>query len=174
MILFSDNDSQGENQMSLDDAHERLSRRGAAMRPSKTPLPPSLAVWTGYLLSRAAQQCQEHFDALVEPLGIRGRHFKVLAVLGEERPLSQVEIGERLGVDRNTMVILLDDLENLGLVLRRRDPSDRRAHCVSLTDAGQDVLAQGTQTARRTNDEVLSPLTAEERAQLHTLLSRLF
>ena len=146
----------------------------ASTRAKNVPLPPSLSVWTGYLLSRAAQQCRDYFDALVEPLGIKGRHFSVLAVLGEEKPLAQIEIGERLGVDRNTIVLLLDDLEERGLVTRRRDPRDRRAHLVALTDAGRDVLGQGTDMARRTNDEVLSPLSADERGQLHALLSRLF
>ena len=145
-----------------------------AARAKSVPLPESLSVWTGYLLGRANLQCRSYFDALAEPLGINGRHFGVLAVLGEEKPLSQVEIGERLGVDRNTIVLLLDDLEGKSLVTRRRDPSDRRAHLVSLTDMGRDVLEQGTALARRTNDEVLSPLSAEERTQLHRLLLRLF
>ena len=146
----------------------------AGTRAKSAPLPPSLSVWTGYLLTRAAQQCRSYFDALTEPLGIHGRHFSVLAVLGEEKPLAQVEMSERLGIDRNTMVLLLDDLEARGLVTRRRDPRDRRAHQVSLTDAGRDVLAQSTALARRTNEEVFAPLSAEERAQLHALLSRLF
>ena len=136
--------------------------------------PPSLAVWTGYLLSRAAQQCQELFEALMEPDRIRGRHFRVLAVLGEGESLSQLEIGERVGIDRNTMVLLIDDLEGRGLVTRRRDPEDRRAHRVSLTETGKNILARGTEMARRTNDEVFAPLSPDERAQLHALLSRLF
>ena len=144
-----------------------------ATRAKSAPLPPSLSVWTGYLLGRAAQQCRSYFDALAEPLGIHGRHFSVLAVLGEGRPMAQVEMSERLGIDRNTMVLLLDDLEARRLVTRRRDPRDRRAHLVSLTDAGRDVLAESTGLARRTNDEVFAPLSAEERAQLHSLLSRL-
>ncbi len=139
----------------------------------KIPLPPSLSLWTGYLLGRATDRSREYFEALVKPLGIGRRHFGVLAVLGEEKPLSQVEIGERLGIDRNTMVILLDDLEEKSLVIRRRDPADRRAYLVSLTDTGRDVLAQATAAARRTNDEVFAPLSPEERAQLHSLLSRL-
>jgi DNA-binding MarR family transcriptional regulator len=145
----------------------------AAMRSKSAPLPPSLSVWTGYLLSRAAQQCRCYFDALTEPLGIHGRHFSVLAVLGEEKPLSQVEMGERLGIDRNTMTLLLDDLEARRLVTRRRDPRDRRAHRVSLTDKGRDVLKKSTALAQRTNDEVFAPLSPDERAQLHALLSRL-
>lgn len=144
-----------------------------ATRAGGVPLPSSLSVWTGYLLTRAARLCREHFDALAEPLGIHGRHFSVLAVLGEGRPMSQVEMGERLGIDRNTIVLLLDDLERRALVTRRRDPRDRRAHLVGLTDGGREVLTESTALARRTNDEVFAPLSPQERAQLHSLLSRL-
>ena len=137
-------------------------------------VPASLSVWTGYLMGRVTQRCRDYFDVLAEPLGVKAKHFSVLSVLGEGRALSQVEMGERLGIDRNTIVLLLDDLEGRGLVTRRRDPSDRRAHLVSLTDRGQETLNEMVGLARRTNDEVLSPLSREERAQLHTLLSRLF
>ena len=141
---------------------------------ARGPLPPSLSIWTGYLLSRAGQQCRAYFDVLAESLGIHGRHFGVLAVLGEGLPLSQVDLGERLGIDRNTVVLLLDDLQAQGMILRERDPQDRRAHLVTLTERGREVLVQSTEMVRRTNEEVLSPLSSEERAQLHALLSRLF
>lgn len=159
--------------MIQDDNSEKPMPSLAETRAKSAPLPPRLSVWTGYLLGRAARLCRDYFDALAEPLGIHGRHFSVLAVLGEEKPLAQVEMGERLGIDRNTMTLLLDDLEARGLVTRRRDPRDRRAHLVSLTDAGRDVLARSTALARRTNEEVFAPLSPDERAQLHALLSRL-
>ncbi len=136
-------------------------------------LPESLSVWTGYLLGRATDRSREHFEALVKPLGIGRRHFAILAVLGEEKPSSQIEMSERLGIDRNTMVLLLDDLEAKALAVRRRDSADRRTHRVSLTDAGRDVLAQSIDAARRTNDAVFAPLSPEERALLHSLLRRL-
>ena len=152
---------------------ERMQPSLAATRAKSAPLPQSLSVWTGYLLGRATDQSREYFEALVKPLGIGRRHFGVLAVLGEEKPLSQVEIGERLGIDRNTVVLLLDDLQAKAFVTRRRDPADRRAHLVALTDAGRDALALSTDAARRTNDEVFAPLSPDERALLHSLLSRL-
>ena len=138
------------------------------------PLPRSLSVWTGYLLNRAAQRCRDHFDAMVAPLGIKGKHFTILALLEEEPGLAQIEISERLAIDRNTMVLLLKDLEDLNFIERHRDPSDRRAHVVTLTESGKAILAQGTEFARRTNKEVFAPLSADERLQLRTLLSRLF
>jgi DNA-binding MarR family transcriptional regulator len=152
---------------------ERPQATLTATRAKSLPPPASLAVWTGYLLGRATDLSRDYFEMLVKPLGIGRRHFGVLAALGEEKPLSQVEMGDRLSIDRNTMVLLLDDLEKKGLVTRRRDPSDRRAHLVTLTDAGRDVLAQATAAARRTNDEVFAPLSPEDRALLHSLLSRL-
>lgn len=143
------------------------------MTTQAPPIPASLSVWTGYLLTRAAQKCRSHFDGLAEPLGIHGRHFAVLSLLGEEKPLAQVEIGERLGIDRNTVVLLLDDLEGQELVTRRRDPNDRRAHQVTLTDTGRTLLVRAEELARRTNTEVFAPLSPDEQAQLHSLLGRL-
>ncbi|MBV9850564.1 MAG: MarR family transcriptional regulator [Armatimonadetes bacterium] len=153
-----------------------MSKREMPEAPDPPPasLPPSLSVWTGYLFSRVAQRCQERFDTLMEPCGVRARHFRVLAVLGEGESLSQAEIGERLGIDRNTMVLLLDDLEGRGLIMRRRAPEDRRAHRVGLTDAGREILARGMEMARRTSEEVFAPLSPDERAQLHALIRRLF
>lgn len=145
----------------------------SAARAKTAPLPRSLSIWTGYLLNRAAQQCRDYFDALMEPFGIKGRHFTVLALLAEEPGLAQIEMSERLGIDRNTMVLLLNDLESRQFVERRRDPRDRRAHVVTLTEAGKTMLATGTALAQRTNEEVFAPLSPEERTQLRTLLSRL-
>lgn len=146
----------------------------ANTRAKTVPLPRSLSVWTGYLLNRAAQQCRDYFNGLVEAQGINSRHFSVLALLDEEPGLVQIEMGERLGIDRNTMVLLLNDLERLGCVERQRDPRDRRAYVVTLTAKGRDVLTHGTEAARRTNDEIFAPLSPEERIQLRTLLNRLF
>jgi DNA-binding MarR family transcriptional regulator len=155
-------------------SHETVSNSPPDVRQTRrTPDPDSLTVWTGYLLSRATQQCQDYFDGLMEPTGLRARHFRVMALLGESDALSQVEIGERLHIDRNTVVLLLDDLEALNYVTRRRDPRDRRAHCVSLTETGKKQWAHGLEMARRTNEAVFAPLEPDERVQLHALLLRL-
>jgi DNA-binding MarR family transcriptional regulator len=164
--MITNSDKSGLKSVSLPTLSEIQATRG--------PLPASLSIWTGYLFGRASQQCRVYFDSLVEPLGIQGRHFGLLAVLGEGIPLSQVDLGDRLGIDRNTIVLLLDDLQSLSLVFRDRDPRDRRAHLVTLTDKGRGVLERSTEMARRTNEEVLSPLSSNERRLLHDLMSKLF
>jgi len=66
-----------------------------------------------------------------------------------------------------------DELESRGLVQRRPHPSDRRAHALHLTDAGRDILTSGRGVARAAQEELLSPLDADDRLQLHDLLLRI-
>jgi MarR family transcriptional regulator, lower aerobic nicotinate degradation pathway regulator len=68
---------------------------------------------------------------------------------------------------------LLDELEQRGMIDRRRDPADRRRHVVKLTAEGKKYLARLRALHESVDDEMLSPLTTEERAQLHSLLHRL-
>lgn len=78
-------------------------------------------------------------DAALEPLGVDSKDFGALRVLAHGEPASQLQVAQTLGVDRTTMVALLDALERKGVVTRRPDPADRRRNVVELT-------ARGTQT----------------------------
>jgi len=71
------------------------------------------------------------------------------------------------------MVSTVDDLEAGGLVERRRHPSDRRAHAIHITDDGRETLTRGRHLARAAQEDLLAPLDAPERKQLHELLLRL-
>jgi DNA-binding MarR family transcriptional regulator len=71
------------------------------------------------------------------------------------------------------MVATIDELEAQGLVERRRNPQDRRAHALHITDEGRRRLTEGRKLARRAQEELLAPLSAEERRELHELLLRL-
>ena len=65
-----------------------------------------------------------------------GRELAVLTVLAGDEPASQQQAAQRLGVDRTTMVALVDALEGKGLVQRHADAADRRRNVVELTAAG--------------------------------------
>jgi DNA-binding MarR family transcriptional regulator len=75
-------------------------------------------------------------------------------------------------MDPRTMVATIDELESRGLVQRRPHPSDRRAHALYITQPGRDTLARGRRLAGKAQDQLLAPLSAEERAVLHDLLLR--
>jgi DNA-binding MarR family transcriptional regulator len=97
----------------------------------------------GYLLKHAQQQFSELTATGFAPLGISGREAAVLRAVGHggEGPASQGEVARRLGVDRTTMVALIDELQGKGLVLRRQDPDDRRKNAVELSVQSGAALA---------------------------------
>jgi len=99
--------------------------------------------------------------------------FAVLAALEEYGPLSQAEIGRRLGLDRNDVNGILNRLEGRQQVDRRTDPANRRRNIVTVTTDGRQYLEEVQQHADAVQDELLVGLDAAERQQLHALLAKL-
>ena len=106
------------------------------------------------------------------PLSARA-DFAVLAALQEYGPLSQADIGRRLGLDRNDVNAILNRLQARDQAARQADPADRRRNIVTLTDAGRRYLADLQQHADDVQDELLAGLDAAERRQLQGLLAKL-
>jgi DNA-binding MarR family transcriptional regulator len=136
-------------------------------------LPEELVNSTAFLLKRLGFVSKDRSLAAYDAMGLHPYHHAVLAVLDEGAPDTQASIADTLGYDRGQLVGLLDELEEKGLLERRRDPDDRRRHIVSLTPAGKRTLAKLRATAGRLEDELLAPLSAAEREQLHALLRKL-
>ncbi|RFU42828.1 MarR family transcriptional regulator [Actinomadura logoneensis] len=124
----------------------------------------------GYLLKHVQARLAEESARALEPFGVSGRELAVLAVLGESRPISQLEGAGRLGVDRTTMVGLVDRLERRGLVERRRSEQDRRKNVVALTPDGEDLLRRAEEARRRMERAFLEPLGDAEAERFVRLL----
>lgn len=133
-------------------------------------LPEVLARHTAFLLSKAGQMSREVFDRAVGPMGLKSRHYGAMAVLDADGPHAQRELGEKLRIDRSTMVALVDDLEGMGLVKRRRDREDRRRYELTLTDAGRRTLSEAGALVEGVQEKVLAPLDEAQRRELHGLL----
>jgi len=113
------------------------------------------------------------FADRLAPLGLEPRHAGMLFRLAASEGKSQQAIGDLIGLNSTRMVFLVDELEQRGLVERRRNEADRRSHALYLTDAGRDVLRQVQEASGQHQAQLGSSLTGPERAQLTALLRRL-
>jgi DNA-binding MarR family transcriptional regulator len=142
------------------------------MSPQTPGLHDALMRHTGYLMARAGAAGQRHFAERLEQLGLTPRTWGAMNVLDHEGPTTQQALGRLTLTDPSTMVATIDELEKHDLVQRRPHPTDRRAHQLHITDKGHETLSRGRALAREAQDDLLSPLSGDEREQLHDLLRR--
>jgi DNA-binding MarR family transcriptional regulator len=140
-------------------------------RPADPALKPESSV--AFLLVQLGFHLAGRFGELLAPLGLEQRHAGMLVRLAENDGKSQQAIAELLGVNATRMVFLTDELEQLGLVERRRNPADRRSHALHLTEAGRAMLARIGQVTAAHEADVTASLSDAERTELAALLRRI-
>ncbi len=136
------------------------------MNPHATPT----HAGTMILLPRLAKQAMRRSDPRV--LGIDLRLLMALSYLGDHDGAQQQELVDALCIDAKNVVLLLNELEDLGHLVRRRDSEDRRRHRVFMTDSGWQTLEHAVLMQAEIEDQVLAALDADERATLRDLLTR--
>lgn len=140
---------------------------------SESRFPAELLESSVFLLKRLGFKAKARAMEAYEEIGANPYHHAVLVALAEDSHETQGALADALGYDRGQMVGILDELEEQGLVLRRRDPDDRRRQLVSITPEGRRMLTRVRALSRKLEDELLAPLSESERARLHELLLKL-
>lgn len=125
-----------------------------------------------FLLSQVGAQSARLFANALAPLGVTPRAFGVLSNLAAAEGQTQQQLADALGMHRNNMVDLVDQMENAGWIRRERSSADRRAFALRLTPSGRAIV-------RRVNDQVplidrqlAARLTPAERSALLDVLQR--
>jgi DNA-binding MarR family transcriptional regulator len=126
-----------------------------------------------YLLVQLGTRAARLFAERLAPLGLEPRHAGLLLRLAGNEGRSQQALGELLGLNPTRMVFLVDELEQRGLVERRRNAADRRSYALYLTDSGQDMLTAIRRSAEASHQPLGTSLSAGERGQLTGLLRKL-
>lgn len=133
---------------------------------------PPVTEFTGQLLFRLWRASHLHAAHALEAVGLTPALFALLNVVGAREGAIQQELGVRMGIDRTTMVALVDQLEGAGLANRRPSPTDRRAREVLITPKGRRTLERARRLLTEAEAEVLAGLTGKQRGELATLLRR--
>ena len=136
----------------------------------KNRVPEELLSSPLFLLKRLGMKAKEESYEAYTDAGVHPYHYAILETLAEGERETQGAIADALDYDRGQLVGLLDEMEEAGLVERRRDPDDRRRQVVVTTPAGKKMLVKMRAVARQLDDDFLAPLTAEQRKQLQKLL----
>jgi len=105
--------------------------------------------------------------------GLKIGHHHLLRFLSVAGPVSQQEISGAANVDRSTMTDWIDELETKGFVERRKNPKDRRAHAVHITEKGTKALKQSAKAVDEFRNRAFAGLSEAERQVLLKLLLRL-
>jgi MarR family transcriptional regulator, lower aerobic nicotinate degradation pathway regulator len=128
-----------------------------------------------WLISRAYARSSGLLNAGFEAHGggLRGYHYRLLAALDEWGPASQADLGRSTGIDRSDVTAALAELESRNLIQRAVDPQNKRRNIVTLTREGVERLHDLDNVVGAIQDELLAPLTATQRRQFITLISRL-
>lgn len=140
---------------------------------SRADIPSARQANCGVLFFRLSRASGEGLGEALSRIDMRPAEYAVLHQLADAGPLSQQALGRALRIHPSNLVGVIDELEAAGLVLRPRDPADRRRYLLELTDNGFRRLGQAQDATLEAERELLSPLSSAERERLRELLGRL-
>ncbi|MEU1808251.1 MarR family transcriptional regulator [Micromonospora sp. WMMD1076] len=140
--------------------------------PEPDLVPTRLAGLPSWLITRTAVRAGRLVSDGLAEVDARGYHFRLLATLDEFGPASQAALGRRSGIHVSDVVAALNELAERDFVTRSPDPADRRRNVVTITTAGRRQLRRLEKRLAEVQDDLLAPLSAEERAELARLLAR--
>lgn len=155
---------------------DREALHGLLVRVAETDLAPDapapLRESVAFLVTRIHARMHREFVAALAPLDLMPAHYGALTALQALGPVSQVRLAGSLGVSGAHVVQIVDDLENRGLLERRRQTSDRRNQHLHLREGVDEVLAQATELGEAVAEQRLRALSVRERKRLIALLQR--
>ncbi len=131
----------------------------------------SLREFTGYGMKRAFNAIQADVNRTLKPFGLRMVTFSALSVIGETPGLRQSDLAAALSIERPNLVVLVDELEQAGLITRDRVETDRRAYALAPTLKGRRLLARATKAVRAHDARMTAALSDGDKARLSVMLA---
>ncbi len=126
-----------------------------------------------FQLSKASQTGIRFWAGKIADFSISPVQGLVLISLAEEDHTTSAHLGQRVQLDSATLTGIIDRLEKSGLVERQRNPDDRRAILICLTEKGRQIAREISGISETANREFLAGLSEDEERMLRALVRRL-
>lgn len=133
-------------------------------------LPAIVGGLPSWLLTQTAMHASRLVTESLGEVGARRFHYRVLASLEQDGPMSQAALGRRNRIHLSDMVATLNQLAEEGSIVRTPDPHDRRRNVVTVTARGRTRLRKLEKQVHQVQDDLLAPLTPDERTEFTRLL----
>ncbi len=127
----------------------------------------------GFLLHDIARLMGKRFEQRARPFGLSRAQWRALAYLQRSEGINQSGLAELLELEPISVARLIDRMEQAGLVERRKDPVDRRAHRLYLTARAGPLLQQGRALGDAVRSEAFAGFSESERETVTDLLVRI-
>lgn len=127
----------------------------------------------GLDLNRTAKLVSQAFDAALAEAGATLPVWLTLLSIKSRSLANQREHAAAIGIQGPTLTHHLNALETQGLLVRRRDPANRRVHQVELTEAGEAMFLRLRTTAMAFDKQLRAGLSEKDLAKFASVLATL-
>lgn len=125
-----------------------------------------LGTLIGYRLKRAYMRIQPEAQRVLAENGLRVVSFSCLSIIADNPGIVQAELADALQMERSNLVVIIDELEERGLITRERVPTDRRRYALTATLPGRHLRDTLANKVRQAEEAVFGRLSKEDRAFL--------
>lgn len=139
----------------------------------ETKVHPALIKYCGYCMKKATIRLRSLMDEELKDFNITTGELGLLKVIQDGVLISQIKLGDQLGIDKASMVKLIDNLEKRKMLERIAHPTDRRVKNIQLTKNGKKILEQCQPSKLRAEKKFFEPLTAAEEKTFRELVQKL-
>lgn len=128
----------------------------------------------GFLSFKLAEALEENLEQYIsDKFQMKSREVGIMMAVKDQK-LSQVQIGQILKLDKNSVRFFIDGLEERKYVYREKNPENRRENLICLTEQGENLAEELMKSLAISENEVLNVLSVEEKEQLKSIMKKVY
>lgn len=133
----------------------------------------SLRAFVGYDMKRAFNALQADLSRTLMPFGLRMMTFSALSLVVENPGLRPSQLATVLTIERANLVVIVDELEQRGLLTRTPSTTDRRAHTLHVTDQGESLFVKANRAVADHDARMIADVAQHLQPQLKDALRQI-